>query len=215
MSVDSPQIGYARSSSLIASDADLNIFRSFKTLNARNILYLQSELAELEETLHDLDEIYNDRTKGNDSWSVPRSWRAVKKEGGEYLECVHRLRKTSKEYCTYVPRPRFHLSHSYLLDKALQAQSWLLNQKGPAARPRKNLRDFFEAHQSDMSQMDASFILEEHYQDDLVAVSWEEKEVLSQYLEKYLYKAFENKVCLLSIYIGHYPSVPMLIFYLP
>lgn len=100
MTTDS-KIGYSRVSSLMASDADLGIFRGFKALNTRNILYLQSELAELEETLQDLDEIHNDRTKGNDSWSVPRSWRAVKNQGDEYLECVHRLRQTSKEYCTY------------------------------------------------------------------------------------------------------------------
>ena len=45
------ETGYARLSNLIASDIDLNISRSFKALNARNILYLQSELGELEETL--------------------------------------------------------------------------------------------------------------------------------------------------------------------
>jgi hypothetical protein len=94
-----PGIGYALVSNLIASDADLNIVRSFKALNVRNILYLQSELAELEEMLHDLDEDHNNTAKGNDVWSVPRSWRAVKKEGDEYLECVQRLRKTSEEYC--------------------------------------------------------------------------------------------------------------------
>jgi hypothetical protein len=94
-----PDIGYARLSKLIASDADLNIFRGFKAVNVCNILYLQPELAELEATLHHLDEEYNDMTKGNDVWSVPRSWRAVKNEGDEYLQCVQKLRKTSEEYC--------------------------------------------------------------------------------------------------------------------
>ena len=93
------EIGYAFQSHLIASDADLSVFRGFKALNVRRILFLQSELAELEETLHDLDEEHNDRAKGNDVWSVPRSWRAVKNEGRQYLECVQQPRTTSEEYC--------------------------------------------------------------------------------------------------------------------
>jgi hypothetical protein len=92
-------IGFGLLSSLIASDADLSVFRSFKALNVRNILYLQSELAEIEQTLQELDEEYNDRAKGNDVWSIPRSWRAVKKEEGDYFEAVTRLRATSDEYC--------------------------------------------------------------------------------------------------------------------
>jgi hypothetical protein len=111
------EIGYARVSSLIASDADLNIFRGFQALNVRNILYLQSELAELEETLRDLDEDHNDRAKGNDVWSVPRSWRAVKKEGDEYLECVHRLRKTSEEYCMHALHNSINALLFYIFSK--------------------------------------------------------------------------------------------------
>ena len=83
----------------LALDGDLHVLRAFKTLNARNILYLQSELMELEETLFDLDKLYNDHSKGNQTWSVPRSWRAVKAEGDEYLRCVERIREVSKDYC--------------------------------------------------------------------------------------------------------------------
>lgn len=63
MANDPSEIGYGIISAVIASDADLNIFRSFRALNARNVLYLQSELAELEATLHDLDELHNDPSK--------------------------------------------------------------------------------------------------------------------------------------------------------
>lgn len=100
-------IGYGLLSSLISSDADLSAFRGFKALNIRNILYLQSELAEVEQELQELDEEYNDRAKGNDIWSVPRSWRAVKKEDGDYFETVSRLRKTSEEYCVWSEACRF------------------------------------------------------------------------------------------------------------
>jgi hypothetical protein len=68
-SVSPPRIGYSLVSNLISSDADLNIFRQFTALNTRNILYLQSELAELELQLAGLDEDCNDRSKGNDVWA--------------------------------------------------------------------------------------------------------------------------------------------------
>ena len=103
MSQSDRKIGYALLSHLISSDADLNVFRSFKALNVRRILYLQSELAEIEQTLQELDEEFNDRAKGNDVWSMPRSWRAVKKEEGDYFEAVTRLRSTADEYCTKSP----------------------------------------------------------------------------------------------------------------
>lgn len=66
MAQGTTEVGYGLLSSLISSDADLNCFRSFKALNVRNILYLQSELSEIEETLRDLDEECNDKAKGND-----------------------------------------------------------------------------------------------------------------------------------------------------
>jgi hypothetical protein len=58
-------VGYGRIATAVALDADLHIFRAFKSLNARNVLYLQSELMELEDTLSDLDELYDDPSKGN------------------------------------------------------------------------------------------------------------------------------------------------------
>jgi hypothetical protein len=42
-------------------------------LNARNLLYLQSELMALKIRQQELDEAANDLQKGNSSWSVPRS----------------------------------------------------------------------------------------------------------------------------------------------
>ncbi|KAI9930270.1 hypothetical protein MW887_012083 [Aspergillus wentii] len=158
MSTNDPKIGYNLFSSLVNSDTELNVFRAFKELNTRNILYLQSELAELEETFHDLDELYNDKTKGNDTWSIPRSWYAMNKEGGRYLDTVTRMRRVSEGYY-----------------KALQTQSWLLDQKPPSSRAYRALRE--DAHR-----------------DDLIALLVKEKEALSRFLAKYLYRLFEEKV---------------------
>ena len=54
---------------------------------------------ELEETLLDFGNLYNNPSKGNQTWSVLRSRRAVKAEGDEYLHCVERIRQVSKDYC--------------------------------------------------------------------------------------------------------------------
>lgn len=101
-SAPTSHIGYGLISELISSDADLNIFRRFTALNARNILYLQSELVELEARLEQLDEEANDRAKGNDVWAQPRSWRAMKRRGGEYLETTERVSICSERYCESV-----------------------------------------------------------------------------------------------------------------
>lgn len=65
-------------------------------------MYLQSELVELEARLEQLDEEANDRAKGNDVWAQPRSWRAMKRRGGEYLETTERVSICSERYCESV-----------------------------------------------------------------------------------------------------------------
>jgi hypothetical protein len=85
-----PLIGFQQLSAYISSDPSLSIFRKFATLNARNILYLQSELATLEERLLHLD-AWADRKgreggMGNDIWALPRSWRAMRRAGERHDE---------------------------------------------------------------------------------------------------------------------------------
>lgn len=87
--VASPEPGpnlfsYGAISAPMCFDRDLAIYCRFGVLNARNLLYLQSELMELERQLQDLDHAANDTTLGNAAWSVPRSWRAAERAGGEY-----------------------------------------------------------------------------------------------------------------------------------
>lgn len=45
-----------------------------------------------------------------------------------------------------------------------------------------------------MSQMDASYVTDESHSADLMAVFYEDKEAMSELLEKYFYAAFEEKV---------------------
>lgn len=50
--------GYASFADLLASDDDddLQVYRKFRRLSARNLLYLQSELRALEDDLHMIDQ---------------------------------------------------------------------------------------------------------------------------------------------------------------
>lgn len=110
-----PPIGIQNFSSHIALDPTLSIYRRFATLNARNLLYLQSELASLEARLVLLDQRADDITKGNDIWAMPRSWRAMRKAGlkaeldgegdhrspdanGEMWNVAMEIRKVMQEY---------------------------------------------------------------------------------------------------------------------
>jgi hypothetical protein len=47
--------GYPKLAALISKDKDYAVFRKFSSLNARNILYLQSELTDLEAQLERTD----------------------------------------------------------------------------------------------------------------------------------------------------------------
>jgi hypothetical protein len=106
-------IGFQHFSSHIALDPTLSIYRRFATLGARNLLYLQSELASLEARLVLLDERANNVTKGNDIWAMPRSWRAMRNAGlkaeaegdrsnsdtnGEMWKVTMEIRKVMQEY---------------------------------------------------------------------------------------------------------------------
>jgi len=51
-----PTGGYASLSSFMASDKVFTVFRRFDTISIRTLLYLQDELTELEESLHELDQ---------------------------------------------------------------------------------------------------------------------------------------------------------------
>ncbi len=91
-------IGYGAIATIMSSDRDLSIYRRFGVLNARNLLYLQSELMALETRLQELDAAANDLQKGNSSWSVPRSWYYLERASGEHLETVLKIREVLEKY---------------------------------------------------------------------------------------------------------------------
>jgi YD repeat-containing protein len=82
---------------LIGSHPPLAIFRSYATLNAKNLLYLQAELAELEDELSQLerrDQISDDANARQFQWEVRR----LAKSEGEQWKKVLEVRAKLKEY---------------------------------------------------------------------------------------------------------------------
>lgn len=107
--------GYASLAEFISKDADHSavLFRRFDRVGARNLLYLQSEIADLEERQEEFDK--EDIKLGRDpgSWQLTkecaRDWRMLKEEangragsGNDHLrkrfELIKETRERMKEY---------------------------------------------------------------------------------------------------------------------
>ena len=107
---DEKLVGYAALSAFIADDKEhsSSVYRRYESLAARNILYLQSELRELEVELHrfDLEDSTND-----DMMALAMDWQALRQQAGDDKKVknnnskafqrqalVLRLRRKIKEY---------------------------------------------------------------------------------------------------------------------
>ena len=98
--------GYPSLAAFIASDCDHStaIYRRFDRLSARNLLYLQSDLTELEATQDALDAEYL-RASTDDKQSA-RSWQALKRKAKlpgslkeqRRLEVALEIREKIREY---------------------------------------------------------------------------------------------------------------------
>ena len=78
--------GFHRYSLHITRDASFSTYRRFAVLNTRNILYLQSELADLEEQLQRLDAQGSGEEVDNDIRAISRSWRKMRDAGNSFQE---------------------------------------------------------------------------------------------------------------------------------
>jgi hypothetical protein len=103
-----PFSGYATFSSFVASDPELSIFRGFQQLGSRNLLYLQSELLELENQLREFDQ--DDAQKADldvmlssKCWEVCSARAQEQPREAERMEVICRIRKLTKEYCWCLP----------------------------------------------------------------------------------------------------------------
>lgn len=109
--------GYVDFSQFIASDHSLSIYRSYRTLGARNLLYLEAEIQLLECELQAVDEndkILIDRARNNEekmrAECAVRSWDDLKeqanngneREAGK-LRMIYKLRRLMKDYGMITP----------------------------------------------------------------------------------------------------------------
>ncbi len=101
-------IGYGRLAAKLALDNDLSVFRHFAQLNLRNILYLQSELQDLELKLQELDAEANANSNEPSKWAKPRSYHYASRTGGTtpdgddaYWNTVLRIRDVLERYSLF------------------------------------------------------------------------------------------------------------------
>ncbi|KAL8730387.1 MAG: hypothetical protein Q9181_004684 [Wetmoreana brouardii] len=94
--------GYPSFAHFIARDSDAAIYRKYSHLSARNLLYLQSELHELEERLKNLDKEDGKDTHNEEAQKAARNWNYYSDPRNERA-CQHRalqkeIRAKIKEY---------------------------------------------------------------------------------------------------------------------
>ena len=96
--------GYPSFADFIAADADAAIYRKYEHLSARNILYLQSELHELEGQLDELDslDVKERELCDEESQKVARYWRhysgADSARATKHRELQVKIRSKIREY---------------------------------------------------------------------------------------------------------------------
>lgn len=99
--------GFPTFAAYIASDPELAIYRSFNSISARNLLYLQAELIELEAKLHVQDKVaLTKEAEGDmDFMLSSRCWetfasnaRRVNSAENERMELLKKVRAVLKEY---------------------------------------------------------------------------------------------------------------------
>ena len=97
--------GYPSFVQFIASDVDAAIYRRFGLLNARNLLYFQSELHELEEKLQYLDREDTKDLDDENAQKVAREWDYLNDPKNEraqkHMELQQKIRVTIKQYRSY------------------------------------------------------------------------------------------------------------------
>ncbi len=98
--------GYPSFAQFIARDGDAAIYRKYAHLSARNILYFQSELHELESKLWQLDRDDAKDIDNEDAQKAARAWRHYS-DSKNSRACQHRdlqkeIRLKLKEYRAYL-----------------------------------------------------------------------------------------------------------------
>jgi hypothetical protein len=98
-----PARGYPKIARKMAEFSDFATFRRFRTLNMKNLLYFQAELASMELELHQA-EIADNRLGGVEKRKGLIDWKWLPKSNKSQWKTVTDIRKVLKEYSklTYI-----------------------------------------------------------------------------------------------------------------
>ena len=196
--------GFHLYSSHIARDTSLSVYRKFAVLNTRNLLYLQSELAELEVQLQRLDARSNGERVDNDIWAISRSWRKMRDAGVLFQEnktaaaniqesldprnswsVVLKIRSVLKEYSRLLQLGSSSSSTHLILDEALQAQAWLQSLERPPKQVCRKMREILECDtdlRTSISEVDLEYLDLKNSRDTISLTREQNREAFSRFL---------------------------------
>lgn len=169
--------GYAKLSSLMATDPEFAIYRKFGALNAQNLLYYQAELIDLEEELQQIA-ARDRRSQDSEKRLFAENWfelsNAKFPKDVQYKK-VLQLRKVLKEYSPQYPTSvalGSRTDNSGITDKCLIQQAKIAKIERPLAYNLKMLRRWL----SNSTYGDSFLVgLEQHtwdqsYDNDFIAI---------------------------------------------
>ena len=97
-------LGYTKLAGFMVKH-DLEMFRRFRKLAVRDILYLQAELCHLDYQFQ--DQALRDANGGEPEKFFDREWWQLRKSGGQQWKTVLAIRTKLKEYCKWILFPLF------------------------------------------------------------------------------------------------------------
>lgn len=180
--------GYPTFAAFIAKDKDAAIYRRFENLSARNLLYFQSELHDLENQLEDFDRKDAKDIRDLNAQKAARLWTHYKNDSNEQAQRRRNLQKTIKkkikEYrmCSTERRTRLVLDNCGT-DKAMVLESQILSLNAPSSRTLRAFKRWFKP-----SSTPALWGRDEHLFDkenDLVALAPVDTDRLHLFLKSY------------------------------
>jgi len=197
-----PAIGFPSLAAFIASDKDKStaIFRRFDKLSARNLLYLQSQLAELEarQELYDKEDAeIEDRAGQMTALQCARNWADFKENARSSepqkarMDLVKEIRETMKEYREHVCFRSLLIHINHEVGEALVFENTLSSIRRPSSRTLIAFRNVFNNVVSKDGPFpalggDSATLYEREKEADLLVLSpYDEEDRLTSFLRYY------------------------------
>jgi hypothetical protein len=186
--------GYPTFAAFVTRDQDAAIYRKFESLSARNLLYLQSEIHELQGQLEELDDA-DAKSSSFEVEGVARAWHHYSAEmnthARKHRELQEKIRVKIKEYRKSrlkAQGERMRLT-SYA-DEALILENQVLALQRPSSRTLRVFKQWFKASTRRPVLLGRDETLFDDEQ-DIVALAPVETDRLNVFLQAYFGRFFE------------------------